>query len=161
MAGTPEKKRRKKKATKRERLSTKHHAAHAGERIKAVLHCLQASCGARKTLSARFVEGDAPVFPNTSLSVLAKALRTVKAAGKPTGHWTEATVGALLFPAGRQQESNHLLTTREEQSQHHPVLCEHAASGPLGFPKYGTSRYRGVPQAQERPPGTACPRAGD
>ena len=120
---------RKLKKVRRERLSTKEYAAHAGERVGAVLYCLEASCGARKGVKAKG-EGGAPLFPNTTLNVLDEALRIIKNANKPKGHWTKATVGTALFPAGRQQELNYLLTAREEQSLSELIRARGATSPP-------------------------------
>ena len=116
---------------RRDRLPTKVYAAHAGERIRAVLHCLANDLGARKGLKATHPESTALSFPNTTRNVLEKALCTIKAAKQPKDYWTEATVGTALFPAGRQQESNHLLTVKEEQSLVDLIYAQAASSPPI------------------------------
>lgn len=58
------------KARRRDRLSTKRHAAHAGERIRAVLHCLANSCGARLALKATRPESTELLFPNETRGAL-------------------------------------------------------------------------------------------
>ena len=87
------------------------------------------------------------MFPNTTLNVLDKALRIIKNAGdKPKGHWTKATVGTALFPAGRQQERNYLLTAREEQSLSELIRARGATSPPTHMGREQQRRgYEGVP----------------